>query len=87
MNNFNDEKDLESCTLLRTRKMMSGRYDYREKENHIIDVKHTPSSRFKSLKKWRDMLVEGTLMSDVYSNRNIGNISNEKSLCDNCTIC
>jgi hypothetical protein len=68
MNNFND--DLESGQ--RSRKGC-----YREKEKHIIDVKHP----FKSLKKWRDML-EGP-MSDVYSN---GNIS-KKSLCDNCTIC
>ena len=86
MNNFNDELDLECCPPLRSRKITGGRYDVK-KENHIIDIKHTSSSRFKSLKKWRDMLVEGTLISDVYSNRNIGNISSEKSLCDNCTIC
>jgi hypothetical protein len=72
MNNFNDEIDLESGTLLRTRKMMSGRY-YKDK--------HANTSSFKSLKKWRDMLKGPT--SDVYSN---GNIS-KKSLCDNCTIC
>jgi hypothetical protein len=84
MNNFNDELDLESGGPLRTRKMIGGRYDYREKEKHVIDVEHTPSSRFKSFKKWRDMLVEGTIISDVYSNRNI---TSEKSLCHNCTIC
>jgi hypothetical protein len=84
MNNFNDELDLESGTPLRTRKMIGGRYDYREKEKQVIDVKHTSSSRIKSFKKWRDMLVEGTIMSDVYSNKNI---TSEKSLCGNCTIC
>ena len=46
MNNFNDEIDLESGTLLRTRKMMSGRY---YKDNH------ENTSSFKSMKKWRDM--------------------------------
>jgi hypothetical protein len=76
MNNFND--DLESG--VRPRKKMCR---YVKKENYVIDVKPT-SSRFKSLKKWRDMLVEGTIMSDVYSNRNI---TSEKSLCNNCTIC
>jgi|TARA_B110000483_G_C18192834_1_gene541699 hypothetical protein len=73
MNNFND--DLESG--IRSRQIR-GRYV--KKENHIIDVKRP----FKSLKKWRDMLVEGTIISDVYSNRNI---TSEKSLCENCTIC
>ena len=83
MSNFNDELDLESG-IYPTRTRNRGRY-YREDDDkpHIVEI----NSTYSSLKKWKDILVEGLIMSDESPNSKIYNKSWYESCHESCVKC
>ncbi len=83
MNNFNDELDLESGVYA-TRTRNRGRYQREDDDKpHVVQV----NSTYSSLKKWKDMLVEGLIMSDESPNSQIYNKSWYESCHESCVKC